>query len=146
MKRILISVVCLLISLILLSCNVKEKNSLETKNRITITVIDDVKEADIWILPDTAANKKTSVWGKATASHVALGESRRVPLCEPGDDGKYILRMIDSDSFYYSANGIELQAGWTLRIKEKGSGAVAAEVSDENGLLKNTYDVFSARL
>lgn len=146
MKRILISVVCLLISLILLSCNAKEKNSVETKNRITITVIDDVKEADIWILPDTAANKKTSVWGKATASHVALGESRRVPLCEPGDDGKYILRMIDSDSFYYSANEIELQAGWTLRIKEKGSGAVAAEVSYENGLLKNTYDVFSARL
>ena len=96
MKRILISVVCLLASLILLSCNVKEKNSVETKNRITITVIDDVKEADIWILPDTAANKKTSVWGKATASHVALGESRRVPLCEPGDDGKYILRMIFS--------------------------------------------------
>lgn len=146
MKRILISVVCLLIPIALLSCNVKEKNSVETKNRITITVIDDVKEADIWILSDTAANKKTSVWGKATASHVALGESRRVPLCEPGDDGKYILRMIDSDSFYYSANGIELQAGWTLRIKEKGSGAVAAEVSDENGLLKNTYDVFSARL
>lgn len=146
MKRILISVVCLLASLILLSCNVKEKNSVETKNRITITVIDDVKEADIWILPDTAANKKTSVWGKATASHVALGESRRVPLCEPGDDGKYILRMIDSDSFYYSANGIELQAGWTLRIKEKVSGAVAVVVSDENVLLKNTYDVFSARL
>lgn len=35
---------------------------------------------------------------------------------------------------------------YTLRIKETDSKKIVAEVSDENGLIKKTYDVFSARL
>lgn len=119
---------------------------MKTKAAETITVINDVKEADIWLLPETAANKSTTVWGKATAAKVQPGESRLVPLCEPGDNGQYIIRMIDADSFFYSANGIELKPAYTLRIKETGSNSIIAEASDENGILKNTYNVFSARL
>lgn len=35
---------------------------------------------------------------------------------------------------------------YTLRIKETDSKKIVAEVSDENGLIKKTFDVFSARL
>ena len=119
---------------------------MKTKTAGTFTVINDVKEADIWILPETDKNKNTSVWGKATASKVKTGENREVSLCEPGDNGYYILRMIDSDSFFYSSNGIELKSDYTLRIKETDSKKIVAETLDEKGVLINSYDVFSARL
>ena len=54
--------------------------------------------------------------------------------------------MIDVDRFFYSANGIETKPDYTLMIKETDSKKIVAEVSDENGLMKKTYDVFSARL
>ena len=79
-------------------------------------------------------------------SKLKTDESRQAPLCEPGDDGLCIFRMIDTDSFYYSANGIKLENGDTLEIKENKEQAFALEVRDENGRVKNTYEMFSARL
>ena len=112
----------------------------------TVTVISGVTEADVWLIPDTQANRSTSLWGTATGSGVKPGESREAPLCEPGDDGCYLLRMIDVDGFYYSASGVTLNDGWSLEIKAGDAPAVTAEVTDENGVLQNTYEVFSARL
>lgn len=112
----------------------------------TVTVISGVTEADVWLIPDTQANRATSLWGTATASGVKPGEIRPVPLCEPGDNGCYLLRVIDVDGFYYSANGVTLNDGWRLEIKAGDANAVTAEVTDENGVLQHTYEVFSARL
>ena len=112
----------------------------------TVWFVNGVKDADIWILPQTEKNLKTTVWGTATASGVKTGERRETPLCDPGDDGLCMFRMIDTDHYYYSANGITLKVGWTLQLKQNDLHAVTLEVSDENGVLIQTYNVFAARL
>ena len=75
-----------------------------------------------------------------------MGESREAPLCEPGDDGQYIFRMIDTDHFFYSANDLTLKTGWSLEIKGYELHSFVIEVTDENGEMINTYEVFAARL
>ncbi len=122
---------------------ITKENAMEGQ---TVCFINGVKDADIWILPQTEGNLKTTVWGTATASGVKTGENRETPLCEPGDDGCYILRMIDTDHYFYSANGITLKAGWSLQIKKNDMHSVTLEVSDESGALIGTYEVFAARL
>lgn len=144
MKKAVLIFVCLF-TLLLCGCNLKEQSDMDNKNG-TVTVINKVKDADIWILPQTEKNLKTTVWGTATVSKLKTSESCQATLCEPGDDGLYIFRMIDTDSFYYSANGIKLKSGDTIEIKENEEQAYALEVRDENGKVKNTYEVFSARL
>ena len=144
MKKAVLIFVCLF-TLLLCGCNLKEQSDMDNKNG-TVTVINKVKDADIWILPQTEKNLKTTVWGTATVSKLKTDESRQAPLCDPGDDGLYIFRMIDTDSFYYSANGIKLENGDTLEIKETEAQAYVLEVRGENGKVKNTYEVFSARL
>ena len=112
----------------------------------TVTFINGVKDADVWLLPDTEANRKTTVWGTATVSGVKTDESRQAPLCDAGEGGLYLIRMIDVDHIYYSADAVALQAGWTVRITGTDLRAVAVEVSDENGVLQNTYEAFAASL
>lgn len=143
MKKTLLIILSLLMLIVLYSCASKEQNNMENN---TVTFINEVKEADVWILSDTKENKKTTVWGKATVSKVKTGESRKAELCEAGDNGQYIFRMIDADSFFYSADGINLEPDNILKIKENDSQSVILEVTDENGALKNTYKVFKARL
>ena len=118
----------------------------ETTAAQSVTVINGVKDADIWLLPHTQQNLKTTVWGKATAPQVKTGEKRQVPLCEPGENGQYLLRMIDSDHFYYSANGITLKAGDTLQLEDDEAGGVSATLTDPSGAVTATCKVFRARL
>ena len=149
MKKALFIIVWLLALTVLCGCTEKEQDNMETTGITsdkTVTVINGVSDADVWILPDTEANRKTSLWGTATVSKIRTGESRQAPLCEPGDGGLYLLRMIDADGFYYSASGVTLGDGYTVRISENELRAVTAEVADENGVILNTYEVFSARL
>ena len=110
----------------------------------TVTFVNTVRDADAWILPQTAANLKTTVWGTATVPKAKTGESRQVPLGEAGDGGFYIFRMIDADGFFHSANGIVLEDGW--RVKVGGEDGVVLEVLDGDGVLQKTHEVFSARL
>ncbi|MBR3149162.1 MAG: hypothetical protein IKF64_03250 [Eubacterium sp.] len=137
---------CILVLLLLCGCNAKEQNNMEAINGKTLTIINEVNDANIWILPRTQENLKTTLWGTATASDVKTGESRQAPLCDAGDDGLYIFRMIDTDKFYYSADSLVLEDGCTMRIKEKDIMTYELEVSDKNGEIKNTYEVFCARL
>ena len=146
MKKTVLTIICLIALLLLCGCGVKEQDNMEITSNKTVIFINDVKDADLWILPKTEENLKTTVWGAATASKVRQGEGRRVSLCEPGDDGHYILRMIDTDGFFYSAGDIELGSGWTVHISETDPYSVSVEVTDENGGVQNTYEVFKARL
>ena len=111
-----------------------------------VTFINGVTDADVWILPDTDANRKTSVWGTATASGVKTDESRQTPLCEAGENGLYLIRMIDADHIFYSADAVALQDGWTVRVAGADLYSVTAEVTDGNGVVQNTYEVFAASL
>ena len=149
MKKAVCIVICLLA--LLGGCGKKKQVDLpqggpEAPAARTVTFVNEVKDADVWILPQTEKNLKTTVWGTATLSGVSVGESRQAPLCEPGDDGLYMFRMIDTGHFYYSANGIVLKAGWTARLRGDDLYSYTLEVTDETGAVDNTYEVFSARL
>ena len=140
MKKALI---CLMSMLLLCGC---KANHTAPANDKAVTFVNGVTDADVWLLPDTEANRKTTVWGTATASGVKTDESRQTPLCEAGDGGLYLIRMIDADHIYYSANGVALESGWTVRIAGADLRSVTAEVTDETGALQRTYEVFAASL
>ena len=61
-----------------------------------VTFINGVTDADVWILPDTDANRKTSVWGTATASGVKTDESRQT-VYESGQIGADRIVVIRTD-------------------------------------------------
>ena len=140
MKKALI---CLMSMLLLCGC---KANHTAPANDKAVTFVNGVTDADVWLLPDTEANRKTTVWGTATLSGVKTDESRQTPLCEAGDGGLYLIRMIDADHIYYSANGVALESGWTVRIAGADLRSVTAEVTDETGALQRTYEVFAASL
>lgn len=146
MKKAVPIIVCIIISALICGCGAKEQNHMATEGCKTATFINEANDADIWILPKTEKNLKTTVWGTATAAAVKKGESRSFELCEPGDGGMYIFRMIDTDGLFYSANDIVLQAGHTMRIKENDIMSFTLEVADEKGALQSTYEVFAAKL
>ena len=104
---------------------------METAIAKTVTFINEIEDADVWILSDTKENRGTSLWGSATAGGVKVGERREAPLCEPGDDGRYIFRMIDTDGLYYSADGILLKDGWTIEINGEDFYSIKLEVKDK---------------
>lgn len=145
MKKAVLTAICFVSLFFLFSCKSPKDNN-EIANSNEVTFINKVNDADVWILTDTEENRKTTLWGTATVSNVKKGESRISPLCESGDDGHYMFRMIDADGFFYSAGGIVLQKGWTVEIKGEALQSIIIEVTDENGALKNTYKVFSAKL
>ena len=144
MKKIAFALAILLAILPFAGCG-KENNEMTSEESRAVTFVNGVREGDVWILAKTAKNLKTTVWGTADAQKVKTGESRIVPLCEPGDEGLYLFRMIDADGYYYAADGLELSDGWTVRIRETGL-ETFLDVQDGNGVLQKTYRVFSAKL
>ena len=145
-KTVSVAVCFVLISLLLGSCKAKEQ-PMNINNSPTVTFVNGAQEADIWLLSETPENLKTTLWGTADAAGVKTGESRAVPLGEAGDNGHYLFRMIDVDHFYYSANGITLHAGDTLRLKPGDNrNEFTLEVRNADGVLQETYKVFCARL
>ena len=125
------AVACFL-ALLLCGCQAKERTGMEISGNKTVTFVNAVRDADVWILPQTAANLKTTVWRAATVPKAKMEESRQVPLCEVGDGGLYIFRMIDADGFFHSANGIVLEDGW--RVKVGGEDGVVLEGLDGDGV------------
>lgn len=146
MKKVVLISICALVLLALCSCTAKEQNNMQIKTNKAVTFVNSVQEADIWILPKTEENLKTTMWSTATAKSVKTGESRKTPLCEAGDEGQYIFRMIDTDEMYYSANGIKLEAGWTAEVKGDDLYSITLEVKNADGEVDATYEVFAARL
>lgn len=65
---------------------------MESSGDKTVTFVNAVHNADVWILPQTAANLKTTVWGTPSIAKAKTGESRSAPLCAPGEDGFYLFR------------------------------------------------------
>ncbi|MBR4720897.1 MAG: hypothetical protein IK057_03965 [Clostridia bacterium] len=137
------SIIYLITMLLLCGCNATGTDNAKSN---TVTLINEVKDADIWILPKTEENLKTTVWGKATVSGIKINETCKAPLCEAGENGFYIIRMIDTDNIFYSVDDLVLKSGWTVRIMGDDLQSVKLEVMDESGVLKNIYDVFAASL
>lgn len=147
MRRAIPVLLCLIALALFCSCNTtKESETMATTADRNITIVNSVHEADIWVLPDTEANRKTTLWGTATAGKVSTDEARQAGIDKPGDNGQYLFRMIDTDKWYYSSENLVLEEGWTLEIKQESKHVYVIEVADKDGTLKASYEVFAARL
>ena len=147
MRKALSILLCLVTISLFCGCNTtKESETVATTFDRTITIINSVYEASIWVLPDTEANRKTTLWGTATVSKLQADSSSQAGIDKPGDNGQYLFRMIDTDKMYYSSENLVLEDGWTLEIKGDIRTGVTIEVTDKDGNLNAAYEVFAARL
>ena len=76
MKKTLFIPIIAILCWLFCSCQPEQGESdMKPKNQtISVTLRNDAEEADIWILPQTAQNLKTTVWGTPTFSKVKAGE------------------------------------------------------------------------
>ena len=118
-------------------------------NMIQIEILNGTREAhdaDIWIIQDNQENRKASTWGTASAGKLDTGNASGISV-EESPDGRYLIRMIDAAGLYYEANGISLENGETLVIKDGSEEMTAvAEVLYDEGNIAGTYDMFVASL
>ena len=151
-KPAILITLCVLIGSMLFGCKTKEQPAAETPtpapgSGASITFVNGVEEADVWILPETEANLKTTLWGTATIAKLATDASCEVSLDALGGPGVYILRLIDTRGMYYAVNGVPLAPGDIVQIR---SGEVPmsalVEVTGADGALRETFEVFAARL
>ena len=139
-RKCILSAACLLLCGVMCSCS-----SGGDKKNESVTVINEVKDADIWIMKDTEEVRKTSVWGTATFGKLGKDKQATRTISELGGPGLCAFRMIDKDKIYYSANEVKLEAGYTLKITGSDFECIL-EVTEADGKTKQTYEVFSASL
>ena len=118
----------------------------ESNKTISVTFINDVEKADIWILPQTKENLKTSLWGTATISKLKPGEKKTISIND-FEEGRYIVRIIDDDKAFYSANDIVLKEKYTIRFKTDETKYEAELVTlDQNGEAVSKTEAFQGVL
>ena len=78
-----------------------------------IRFVNEVEDTDLWILPQTEKNLKTSLWGTATVAMLKKEDAIEAAI-EETSDHLYILRLIDQRGALYSANDFELHDGDTI--------------------------------
>lgn len=114
---------------------------------IEIRVSNQIGAADIWVLPDVETNRKTTVWGEATVSRSTPLDGEEICVTIPAESEQYLFRMIDTDEMYYEVDGVALEAGQSLVIREgEGDMTAVVEVYDAERMLLAEYPVFMARL
>lgn len=85
--------------------------------QINVTFLNEVNEADIWILPQTEANIN-SAWGTPTISKLPLNEKKEISLQENEDVENRIINIV-AGYRYYSASNITLKEGYTIIFKSE---------------------------
>ena len=114
------------------------------EEKISVFFRNEVKEADIWIIEDTEANRKTTVWGKAHIAKLPENEETEVSI-KASEDGKYLFRMIDKDHMFYASETIILKDHYSLCIY-KDDLSFCLEICDEQGKVTETLKLFAGRL
>ena len=110
---------CLFLALTLFACQKQEEAKPEetetstTGEMMKIRFVNEVEDTDLWILPQTEKNLKTSLWGTATVAMLKKEDAIEVAI-EETSDHLYILRLIDQRGALYSANDFELHDGDTI--------------------------------
>ena len=158
MRKMLVILLTVSVALMLYGCGNKGGEDPKTEKPVNyleiaegdgaVTFVNGAREAaDVWLIPDTEANRKTSLWGKAMIPDLESDGSARISLTKMGGPGVYLLRMIDTDEMYYEANGVRIEDGYTLRLKDgEHFGAMVLEVTDASGTVVSEYEVFWAAL
>ena len=110
---------CLFLALTFFACQKQEEAKPEeaetstTGEMMKIRFVNEVEDTDLWILPQTEKNLKTSLWGTATVAMLKKEDAIEVAI-EETSDHLYILRLIDQRGALYSANDFELHDGDTI--------------------------------
>jgi len=148
MKKIL-SFTILILGLCLCACEAKEaEEEIEMDNTpketIGITFINEVEEADVWIIPNTEENRSTSLWGTATVAKSLPGTEYGAELTKSEND-EYLLYMIDVGEMYYEAGAITLLQGYTVTISEEGY-ETEILIADAEGKIVLKKSIFRAAL
>ena len=114
---------------------------------ITVGFVNEVEPADVWILENTEANLKTSLWGKASLPKAKL-ENEYAVTVRKDSGNSYLLRIIDTDEIYYAADDITLKDGYSLIIYRSDGEfqEIILSVYDEAGEKVADYSVFNAAL
>ena len=114
---------------------------------ITVSFVNEVEPADVWILENTEANLKTSLWGTASLPKAKL-ENEYAVTVRKDSGNSYLLRIIDTDEIYYAADDITLKDGYSLIIYRSDGEfqEIILSVYDEAGEKVADYSVFNAAL
>lgn len=129
--------------------HVESHNSMLAVERepVRVTFVNETQTADVWILPQTEENLKSSLWGTATVGKLGTGEQREVELSGTEDGGTYIVRIIDDEDAYYAVNDVSLGDGYSIRFTTADSKFDAVlEICDADGNVMNTQPAFTGVL
>ncbi len=122
----------------------ESRNSMMYIPQISIRFINSVETADIWILPQTEKNMKTSLWGTATVGGLSKGGEAEVCLTEDYDAKSWLIRIIDDEQAFYSARDVILENGCTIVFKSDHSKFDAVlEVLDQDGTVISSGEAFT---
>lgn len=122
--------------------HMSSRNSMVYVPRRVVTVVNEVEEADVWILPQTEENLKSSVWGTASVGKLGVGETAELEL-EESDSSAWIVRIIDADHAYYSVQDLTLEDGYRIVFQSADSKFDAViQVQDESGAVLSTSEAF----
>lgn len=126
----------------------KPQSQTNVDNKVVeISILNQVAEADVWIIPDTEKNRKTSVWGKATLPKLDVQESKNAYVEVLADTDMYLIRMIDTAKMYYATDGVKLSNNQSIVIRKGNEGMLATvEVHSDDGTLLAEYEMFVAKL
>ncbi len=124
---------------------VESRNSMVYTERETmrVTFVNEVQTADVWILPQTEENVKSSLWGTATIGKLDAGAQREVGIDETDGAEAYIIRIIDDEHAYYAVKDVLLGDGYSIRFQtaDKKYDAVI-EIVDADGNVLRTERAF----
>ena len=113
---------------------------------ITISYVNEISTADVWIIADIEENHKTSLWGTATLKDAEPEKEYSADIEKSADD-HYLLRMIDKDELYYESGSFELRDGYSLLVSEGESfQSPHIVIYDDNGENSEELTIFRAAL
>lgn len=144
MKKVILLIIGVIIIFGITGCKEKS-NKADTTNKIEISVKNKINKADVWIISDTEKNRKTSVWGKATFKDMEV-QNKYKSAKVSADTEKYLIRVIDKDGMYYSADGITLKKHQYIVLKCKDKFSAIVEVYSDETTKTAEYKMFVARL
>jgi|GEM_PF-557228 len=128
-----------------LSC--ESYNSMLPYTTIAVTFDNEVADADVWILPQTEKNLETSLWGRATVGKLGAGKTKEVYLTEFDPAQTWLVRIIDVDHAYYSADDLKLGDGFQIVFRSDDSRYDSViEVLDRDGTVLSSAKAFTGML
>ena len=150
MKTMKLLAVCML-ALFAAGCTREEEPAPEVPAAGTVIFVNEVTDTDVWILAGTEENRKTTVWGTPAVRGLKVNTETEAQLCEPAENGLYLIRMISAGKMYFSADDVALEDGWTMRFRvgeyyNDNPVSWVLEVTDTEGNPVETYEVFGAAL